>query len=327
MICPEKYVKIYSKGKISVSADRKVIHTETNKEVSPVLSDKLVALMRAGAPFSSMEKFLSNLELNPSHESVEQLLIYLGHNKFPITNDGCFLAYKYVTQREDGSLWDAHSGKFNNNPGKIVSMDRSQCNPDRFHTCSSGLHVAAYEYAKECGGGSVLIQVKVNPKDVVAVPNDYHNQKMRVCRYEVISRNHQEIRDEYLRIKKSSESPDTEAQKVSSEEQDVCVKKVDFDQMTGQQIIDHVKEKTGKTIPVSPKSKRSVIRYAEKFLNFDKKVSSFDKVILTGLTGKDIIKEVKKQTGYLIRLNPKSKAAIIKKAVMLLTDHGLEVVY
>jgi len=31
------------------------------------------------------------------------------------------------------------------------------------------------------------VLVKVNPKDVVSVPVDYNNTKMRVCRYEVIS--------------------------------------------------------------------------------------------------------------------------------------------
>src|SRR5690606_24725742 len=63
------------------------------------------------------------------------------------------------------------------------------------NTCSFGLHVACFDYAK--GFGPRLIEVKVNPADVVCVPTDYNGTKMRVCKFEVIQEC-QAIRDEVL---------------------------------------------------------------------------------------------------------------------------------
>lgn len=35
----------------------------------------------------------------------------------------------------------------------------------------------------------VLLEVKIHPKDVVAIPTDYNQQKMRVCEYTVLAVN------------------------------------------------------------------------------------------------------------------------------------------
>jgi len=63
-------------------------------------------------------------------------------------------------------------------------MNRDNVNPDANETCSHGLHVGAFAYANTFS--ELLLEVEVNPKDVVAVPPDYNNQKMRVCEYKVI---------------------------------------------------------------------------------------------------------------------------------------------
>ena len=39
----------------------------------------------------------------------------------------------------------------------------------------------------EGGGGNKLMICKVNPRDVVSVPNDCRCQKLRCCKYEVVS--------------------------------------------------------------------------------------------------------------------------------------------
>ena len=36
------------------------------------------------------------------------------------------------------------------------------------------------------GSGDRMVAVKINPADVVSVPSDYGNQKLRTCRYEVM---------------------------------------------------------------------------------------------------------------------------------------------
>lgn len=48
------------------------------------------------------------------------------------------------------------------------------------------LHVGSMAYVKDFGHGgsdSAILEVLVSPRNVVAVPTDYHNTKMRVCEY------------------------------------------------------------------------------------------------------------------------------------------------
>ena len=81
---------------------------------------------------------------------------------------------------------DKHTKSFNNAPGQVCEIPRSAVDDNPDNTCSHGLHVGGYEYAKDFASGGKLVLVKVNPRDVVAVPNDYNGQKMRVCRFEVL---------------------------------------------------------------------------------------------------------------------------------------------
>lgn len=50
-----------------------------------------------------------------------------------------------------------------------------------------------YTYALNHYGsssGTKIVKVKVHPKDVVSIPVDYNNAKMRTCGYEVIEEYH-----------------------------------------------------------------------------------------------------------------------------------------
>jgi len=280
------------------------------QEVPPVLIGKLLTFIDKKLPVGPYVKFLENIKLNPDQRSREQLFDYLKTNNYPITKDGCFIAYKYVKKDENGKLVDNYSGTYDNSVGKVVAMDRSNCNPDPYQTCSRGLHVAAFEYAS--GGGDVLLEVKVNPKDVVSVPIDYNRQKIRVCRYEVLRAGASEIKEHYMKIKDSS--PEI---KVSED--------INFETMSGKEIIDHVLEKTGIRILVSPKSKKSVIRHAMKALEANQKVVTMDDVDLSVMSGAQIIEYVRSQTGVQIEFSPKSKKSVIKKAWEILTSHGIKV--
>lgn len=141
----------------------------------------------------SLVKFWSNCLLNPDKRAQSDLYAFLEHNGIPITSDGCFIAYRSVVRNDQGKLVDARTGTFDNSVGSVVKMDRSKCNSDPNQTCSEGLHVAALEYAK--GFAKVLLEVKVNPKDVVAIPVDYNGQKMRVCEFQVMAINAESAQD------------------------------------------------------------------------------------------------------------------------------------
>lgn len=168
-----------TEGKFSVIDGTIVIDGEKLPEA---LSDRLLALVEAGSDTRSLENFWDNLKLNPTETSRKDLFAFLQANNVPITRDGCFIAYKKVLD----TYWDSYTGHTHlNKPGMTVSMPRDQVDGNRNNTCSSGLHVAAFEYASGFSG-TRLLEVKVNPRDVVAVPPDYNEQKMRVCKYQVL---------------------------------------------------------------------------------------------------------------------------------------------
>lgn len=178
VISPEKKILEFSEGFISVEDGVIVIDGE---EVPNELSDRIIKFANEGLPYMPLVCFFRNLIENPSFHSVQQCFQFLEANHYPITPDGSFVAYKKVR----ANFLDGYTGKFNNSPGQTVSMPRNQVDEDPNQTCSNGLHVASYEYAHNYSG-DVMIEVKVNPEHVVAVPNDYDSAKMRVCKYEVL---------------------------------------------------------------------------------------------------------------------------------------------
>ena len=96
-----------------------------------------------------------------------------------------FLAFKNV--RND--YRDIHSGNFDNSIGQVCEMPRNGVDEDKDRTCSAGLHFCSIEYLphfSDSNGGHTMI-VKINPRDVVAIPADYNNTKGRTCKYEVVA--------------------------------------------------------------------------------------------------------------------------------------------
>jgi hypothetical protein len=139
--------------------------------------------------------FWKNLLNNPSKTSIDELIDFLEYKELPITSDGCFLAYKGLrddyfsvhgntsTKVLQGTV-DA-SGHIFNGIGEVIEVRRNQVCDNRDHHCSYGLHVGSLNYAQ--GFAGKLVVVKVNPADVVSVPNDCNCQKCRVCKYEVVA--------------------------------------------------------------------------------------------------------------------------------------------
>lgn len=155
------------------------IHIQGRK-IPEVLTDRVLNFKDKGLPFEPLMKFAEKLLKNPSYNSRTMLYKFLEHNGHPITKDGNFIAYKKV--RTD--FTDCHTGKMDNSLGTIVAMPREEVDDNPDNTCSSGLHVAAYGYASTFSQGH-LLEVEIDPEDVVAVPNDYDGEKMRVCKYVV----------------------------------------------------------------------------------------------------------------------------------------------
>lgn len=145
--------------------------------------DKLVELVYGGKDARPLARFLEKLYKNPSQQTIEHLYTFLEYGRIPITMDGDFLAYKAI--RKDWK--DIHSGTMDNSIGLTVRMPRSDVDDRRDVTCSRGLHVCSFEYLPSFShaNGHVVV-CQINPANVVAIPNDYNNTKMRVSEYKVV---------------------------------------------------------------------------------------------------------------------------------------------
>ena len=167
----------WAKGRFTIKGQ------EVSFDGTPIPSDlnnRIVDMAATGEDPEPLFKFWENLQQNPSMRSVQQLWRFLNQLGIPLTKDGHFLAYKGV--RTD--FMDQYTGKFENKPGAVIKMPRNHISDDPDHACHQGLHVGALEYATAFGPKVVI--VKVNPRDVVSVPNDHSSRKMRVCEYAVI---------------------------------------------------------------------------------------------------------------------------------------------
>lgn len=165
------------------------------------LTTRMLEHIEKGIDIMPMIPFLENLELNPSRRVEQNLYEFLERGRVPLSKDGHFYAYKAI--RSDWK--DIHSGTFDNSIGRIVEVPRNQVDEDPDRTCSHGLHVCSWDYLPSFAhaDGHVVV-VKINPRDVVAIPRDYNLTKMRVCRYEVVG----EVDDYYgARRNVLSESP------------------------------------------------------------------------------------------------------------------------
>lgn len=150
-------------------------------EVTGLISSRIFEMLRLGVSVKPMVAFLDNLMQNPSKRAVDELFGFIDACRLPITADGHFLAYKRVR----GDYRDVHSGRMDNSVGSVLEMPRNMVDEDKNRTCSAGLHFCSYEYLAHFGGERIMV-LKINPRDVVAIPADYNNSKGRTCRYEVV---------------------------------------------------------------------------------------------------------------------------------------------
>ena len=159
-----------------------------------MFTDRILDMIQEGFPFEPMLNFLDNLSENPSDQAIVELFDFMDNKHMPITSDGCFLAYKAVSN-DFQDLW-SHS--IDNSVGSTPEVPRHKVDSNRDRGCSNGLHVGAIDYAAQYGGidlngdddeggGNNIVIAKVNPRDVVSVPTCSRFQKLRCCKYEVVS--------------------------------------------------------------------------------------------------------------------------------------------
>lgn len=152
-----------------------------DRPVTGLVASRIFEMLSLSLDVKPMVRFIENLMQNPSNRAVNELFGFLDACSLPITEDGYFLAYKRVR----GDYLDCYSGTMDNSVGNVLRMERNEVDEDSDRTCSHGLHVCSYDYLQHFSGDRIVV-CKINPRDVVAVPKDYNNSKMRVCEYEVV---------------------------------------------------------------------------------------------------------------------------------------------
>jgi len=165
------------------------------------LTKQIVRFLDEGNDFQPLVNFLEKVQDNPNEHSRTQLFDWLDQRDFTIDWTGNIVAYKGVAGSEGdyksissgsepvfvevGGETVRHNGRIPNPVGSIISMDRNLVQHDPSVGCHVGLHVGTYDYAKSFSHGTVL-EVHVNPRDVVSVPTECDWAKVRTCRYEVV---------------------------------------------------------------------------------------------------------------------------------------------
>lgn len=171
-------IKIAFKSALGKKAEIKDGLVYYNGEpIHTYLANKIIEFADKEYDVKYLLNFMDNVMENPLKSAQEELYQFLEAGKMPITEDGCFLAYKNVND----DFTDVRTGKFDYTPGKYVEMEREKVCSHRNQTCAPGLHFCSAEYLPSYVSGKTII-VKINPKDVVSIPEDYNNSKGRACK-------------------------------------------------------------------------------------------------------------------------------------------------
>jgi hypothetical protein len=219
-------VATFSQGRVEVKNGQVLYDGE---EVHGAISKRILEFMSKGLPFQPLVNFLDNLMENPSMQSQTELYDFLEHQYLPITEDGHFLAYKAV--RNDYK--DKYAGTFDNRVGSICEMRRAKVDDNRGVGCSQGLHAGALNYVASYGSvdsGDKIVIVKINPKDVVSVPNDCNCEKLRTCRYEVVGEYQGELLKPLYKSEFSEDNYDDEEEALYDEYDDAYWNSFDDDE-------------------------------------------------------------------------------------------------
>jgi len=200
-VVAREFAALGDEGRVTVS-NGEVFYDGDPME--PVITGQIMRFLNEGLTnrLSALVKFVERVMANPKQSSRDQLFQWLAtgdNGQYTLTTDGRFVAYKKVYNNGDVytstvAAPDSDRVQVNGVPvtgyvpnpdGAIVTMPRSVVDPAEDVHCSKGLHVGNYRYANTYASG-VVLEVWVDPKDVVAVTSDSNREKIRVCRYEVV---------------------------------------------------------------------------------------------------------------------------------------------
>lgn len=307
-------IEKYSSNLFTVDTQKGEMYLKGDDKAMPeLMTEKLLELEAAGENFMPLIRFWKKLKKNPSEESIKQLYGFMVHNGIGLTEAGDIVVEKGVSAK-NGILVDTHSRKIDNSIGETVEMDRSKVDSNPNETCSHGLHVGAPDYVRQYYSG-IIVKCSVNPMDVVAVPIDYNNTKMRVCKYTVLGYSDEhtshkpvfKLADFVILPSKSilEQLKDSIPKPVTNDEGDV--EEIEVDGLFVKNIIVEVNEVK---LPVKEEVKEASDEYIKLATE-----------TLSAMTGKIILDFVEEETGVRMPYSDKSKKTLIIRGAELLAKH------
>lgn len=206
LLNPVQAVEAFGNGRVTVVGGEVMLD---DVAVHNAVSERILHMVEEGFDAQPLMRFLENLMRNPSKTAIDELYLWLEGTRLPITEDGCFMAYKKV--RDD--YLDFYTRTVLNKPALLLteedleyiktprsnvvvtvqngvttlSMPRGAVDDRRDTLCSTGLHFCSLSYLP-CyhGGQGRVLLVKINPADVVSIPSDYNNAKGRTMSYQIL---------------------------------------------------------------------------------------------------------------------------------------------
>jgi hypothetical protein len=134
------------------------------------------------------KRFLEKFKEIKRQHTIDELTKFMKNADLPIADDGSIIGFKILAQVDEDTMVDHHSKKVRQHVGSLVYMPDSKVDDNRRVACSTGLHIASRPYLKGFWyANSRLCLVKIQPKDVIAVPLN-EDTKMRVAAYHIAAR-------------------------------------------------------------------------------------------------------------------------------------------
>lgn len=193
MMCsPKVMVEKLTQGKLTIDVSKDQITFNAGGDAQPYVVNNLLTrriistISEKGVEGAqSLINFMERLMENPSNRSVEELYGFVEHSDIEINADGYLIVWKKVRE----NYFDIHSNSIDNSPGQEPRVARNMVDENSSNTCSHGLHVCAksyLDYFGSCSSTDRVVRCLLDPKDVVSIPSDYNNSKLRCSGYKVL---------------------------------------------------------------------------------------------------------------------------------------------
>jgi hypothetical protein len=184
--------------KLGVTITKEGLVTYVNKEgqvesLPPSLNKTLIAMYEQDeSSITPLIKFWEKVRLNPSYRVNRCLFDFIEANNIVINENGNLIMYKIVKRTDDKEVFlDLYTKKIEQRFNIEVRVNKNQVDDNIDVTCSQGLHCCSWQYLPYYGsavsGHDAILLCEVDPADIVAIPRDYNNSKIRTCAYTPLS--------------------------------------------------------------------------------------------------------------------------------------------